>query len=54
MKALTTAGFSESLLLPLSGAVRNALCEELLQYLSYHTDANIQVKSLSVLRELYR
>lgn len=54
MKALTTAGFSESLLLPLSGAVRNALCEELLQYLSYHTDTNIQVKSLSVLRELYR
>ena len=38
----------------LSGAVRNALCEELLQYLSYHTDTNIQVKSLSVLRELYR
>lgn len=54
MKALTTADFSESLLLPLSGAVRNALCEELLQYLSYHTEANIQVKSLAVLRELYR
>ncbi len=54
MKALTAASFSESLLLPLSGAVRNALCEELLQYLSYHTEANIQVKSLAVLRELYR
>lgn len=54
MKALTAASFSESLLLPLNGSTRNALCEELLQYLSYHTEANIQVKSLSVLRELYR
>ena len=54
MKALTEASFSESLLLPLNGSTRNALCEELLQYLSYHTEANIQVKSLAVLRELYR
>ena len=54
MKALTAANFSESLLLPLNGSTRNALCEELLQYLSYHTEANIQVKSLAVLRELYR
>lgn len=54
MKALTAASFSESLLLPLNGSTRNALCEELLQYLSYHTEANIQVKSLAILRELYR
>ena len=54
MKALVTASFGESLLLPLSGATRNALCEKLLQYLSFHTDSAIQVKSLSVLRELYR
>ena len=54
MKAMLNAGFGESLLLPLSGATRNALCEELLQYLSFHTDARIQVKSLAVLRELYR
>lgn len=54
MKALTATSFSESLLLPLNGSTRNALCEELLQYLSYHTEANIQVKSLAVLRELYR
>ena len=54
MKQFLETSLSESLLLPLNGATRNALCEELLQYLSYHTDANIQVKSLSVLRELYR
>lgn len=48
------AGFSECMLVPLSGATRNTLCECLLQYLSYHTEQNIQVRSLSVLRELYR
>lgn len=54
MKTLVSAGFTDCMLLPLSGATRNALCEELLQYLSYHTDSRIQVKSLAVLRELYR
>lgn len=54
MKQLHNASFTESMLLPLSGVTRNALCESLLLYLSFHTDSNIQVKSLSVLRELYR
>ena len=46
--------FSPSMLVPLTGTSRNALCECLLQYLSYHTEQSIQVKSLAVLRELYR
>lgn len=54
MKALLNASFTESMLLPMNGVTRNALCESLLQYLSYHTESNIQVKSLAVLRELYR
>ena len=54
MKQLLESSFEESMLLPLNGVTRNSLCEELLQYLSYHTDSNIQVKSLAVLRELYR
>lgn len=54
MKALVSAGFEESMLLPLNGATRNALCDSLLLYLSFHTDSVIQVKSLAVLRELYR
>lgn len=45
--------FEESMLLPLSGDTRNALCDVLLQYLSYHTDTPIQVKSLPVLHELF-
>ena len=38
----------------LGGENRNALCEALLKYLTYHTDSNIHVRSLQVLRELYR
>lgn len=54
LKALLELPFGESMLLPLSGAVRNSLCDSLLQYLSYHTEQSIQVRSLAVLRELYR
>ena len=54
MKALVNGSFTDCMLLPLNGATRNALCEELLQYLSFHTDSRIEAKSLAVLRELYR
>lgn len=54
LKPFLSADFSQSMLLPLSGVSRNDLCESLLQYLSYHTESAIQVKSLAVLRELYR
>ena len=53
VKALLSASFSETMLLPLSGSVRSALCEVFLQYLSYHTDQTITIRSLPVLRELY-
>ena len=46
--------FTESMLVPLNGPTRNALCENLLRYLEFHTDQPIRVKSLAVLRELYR
>ena len=54
VKPFLEKGFGESMLIPLSGASRNMLCECLLQYLSYHTEQSVQVKSLAVLRELYR
>jgi len=54
LKPFLQASFSESMLIPLTGASRNALCDSLLQYLSYHTESTIQVRSLAVLRELYR
>lgn len=54
MKLFLELDFGESMLVPLTGAARNALCESLLQYISYHTEQAIHVKSLAVLRELYR
>ena len=54
LKPFLELDFGQSMLVPLSGATRNALCECLLQYLSYHTEQAIQVKSLAVLRDLYR
>lgn len=54
LKPFLESSFQDSMLLPLSGAVRNSLCESLLQYLSYHTDTPIRVKSLAVLRELFQ
>ena len=53
MRLMLQGSFSESMLVPLSGPVRNSLCESVLRYLEYHTDQPIRVKSLSVLRELY-
>ena len=54
LKGFLEGDFSQTMLIPLSGPVRNALCESLLEYLSYHTEQHIQLRSLPVLRELYR
>ena len=53
MRQMLQGSFSESMLVPLTGPVRNSLCESVLKYLEYHTDQPIRVKSLAVLRELY-
>lgn len=54
VKKLLEADFTTSMLLPLSGETRSDLCEEFLRYLEFHTEQPVRVKSLSVLRELYR
>ena len=53
LKPFLSQDFSAAMLLPLSGSVRNALCDILLQYLGYHTDCTLRVKSLAVLRAIY-
>ena len=53
MRQMLQGSFSESMLVQLTGPVRNSLCESVLKYLEYHTDQPIRVKSLAVLRELY-
>lgn len=53
LKAFLGASFSESMLIPLSGADRNALAEDLIRYLEFHSETPINIRSLKVLRDLY-
>lgn len=54
LKQFLLADFGESMLIQLNGSVRNALAESLVRYLEFHTEQPIRVKSLAVLRELYK
>ena len=53
LRPFLTSTFTESMLIPLRGEDRNALCEDLLRYLEYHTESSIRVHSLAVLREVF-
>ena len=50
---LMTSSFAESMLIPLTGAVRNKICEDVLRYIEYHTESTLTINSLKVLRELF-
>ena len=54
VRELLRADFGASLLVPLSGEVRNEIAELLLRYLSFHSESRIEARSLRVLRELFR
>ena len=45
--------YEESLLLPLSGEMRNEIAGMLLDYLGFHLEMNLNIRSLRVLRELF-
>ena len=45
--------FAESMLIPLSGTVRNDLSEKILRYIEFHTESSININSLRVLHELF-
>ena len=48
-----TKSFVESMMIPLSGQVRNEIAEEILRYIEFHTESSLNVNSLKVLRELF-
>ena len=54
LKPFLESGFSQAMLIPLSGQQRSDLCDTLLRYLEFHTDQPVNIRSLAVLRELYR
>ena len=47
------SSFAESMLIPLSGQVRNEIAEEILRYIEFHSESAVNVNSLKVLRELF-
>lgn len=54
LASFLSSSFADSMLIPLSGADRNAISDILLRYLEYHTETTLNIRSLPVLRELYR
>ena len=54
IRALLESDFSRAMLLPLNGKSRSEIAESLLRYIGYHSDCSLNVRSLAVLRELYR
>ena len=44
---------AEAMLVPLNGAVRNKIAEEILRYIEYHSESAVNIASLKVLRELF-
>ncbi len=52
--SLLKSDFGESMFLPLNGASRNEIAEILLDYIGYHSECRLNIRSLAVLRELYR
>ena len=53
IRSLLTLDYGQALLLPLSGARRSEIARILLDYLGYHIEYPLNIRSLSVLRELY-
>ncbi len=54
VQALLASDFSSCMLLPLNGGSRGEIAELLLRYLGFHTESRIEVRSLRVLKELFR
>ncbi len=46
--------FSEAMLVPMSGEVRNEIAGKLLKYIEYHTESALNVNSLQILHDLFR
>ena len=53
IESLLTMPFTEAMLLPLKGVDRNVIAESILKYIEFHTESKVNVRSLSVLREIY-
>ena len=53
IQALLTLSFADSMVYPLSGDSRSEIADSLVKYLGFHTESRLNIRSLSVLRELF-
>lgn len=53
VEQLMRGSFAETMLIPLSGPIRNEIAEEILRYIEFHTESSVNVNSLRVLRDLF-
>ncbi len=54
VRQLVQSSPAEALLIPMNGAERNAVASLLLDYIGFHTETRLNIRSLQVLRELYK
>ena len=48
-----TGDFADTMLIPMTGPMRNEMAEGIIRYLEFHTESSINIASLRVLRELF-
>jgi len=53
IKKLLSSPLPEFLIYPLNGARRNDIAAAVIKYLGYHTESRLELRSLSVLKELF-
>lgn len=53
LRQLLDAGPAGSLLVPMTGEKRNAVASLLLEYIGFHAETRLNIRSLQVLREIY-
>ncbi|MCI5720081.1 MAG: recombination protein O N-terminal domain-containing protein [Bacteroidales bacterium] len=49
----SSVGLAKALLQPLRGTDRNEIAEAIIRYISYHTETNLNIRSLAILREIF-
>ena len=54
VKRFLESGPAESMLIPMNGSQRNTVASLLLDYIGYHTESRLDIRSLGILRELYK
>ena len=53
MEQFMRSDLPSAMLIPLNGSVRNDMASSIIRYLEFHTESAINIRSLSVLRELF-